>query len=204
MKAELWKQVREILDQVIALPANERSAYLDKTCNGDSALHEEVESLLRSHEDAGSIFLKNPAVNLKGSVAPASPVQSRVGRRIGAYQIVEQIGHGGMGEVYRARRGDGQYEKEVAIKLVRAGLDTPALLERFRTERQILASLDHPNIARLHDGGTTEDGVPYLIMELIEGERVDSYCDTHKLSITDRLHLFLQICSAVQYAHQRL
>src|SRR5437667_7843773 len=171
MKAELWQQVREILDQAIALPANERSAYLDKTCNGDSALHEEVESLLRSHEDAGSIFLKNPAVDLKGSVAAAPPVQSRVGRRIGVYQIVEEIGHGGMGEVYRGVRADGQYTNEVAVKLMRGGFDSAFVQERFRNERQILASLDHPNIARLLDGGTTEDGVPYLVMEVIEGIR---------------------------------
>src|SRR5437667_8021886 len=204
MKAELWQQVREILDQAIALPANERSAYLDKTCNGDSALHEEVESLLRSHEDAGSIFLKNPAVDLKGSVAAAPPVQSRVGRRIGVYQIVEEIGHGGMGEVYRGVRADGQYDKQVAIKLVRVGLDTAYIQERFRQERQILASLDHPNIAPLHDGGTTDDGIPYLVMELIAGTPIDQYCEVHDLTIGDRLQLFNQVCAAVQYAHQRL
>ena len=110
-----------------------------------------------------------------------------------------------MGEVYRAGRADGQYEKEVAIKLVRGGYDTASVLERFRHERQILASLDHPNIARLLDGGTTEDGVPYLVMELIEGTPIDQYCDAppikHSLS---GLLLFSQVCSAVQYAHQRL
>src|SRR5262249_52984125 len=113
-------------------------------------------------------------------------------------------GQGGMGEVYRAMRADGQYEKAVAIKLVRGGYDSAVLLERFRHERQILASLDHPNIARLLDGGTTEDGIPYLIMELIEGDRIDSYSDALQLSITERLQLFCQICSAVHYAHQRL
>src|SRR5437773_3598159 len=109
-----------------------------------------------------------------------------------------------MGEVYRAGRADGQYEKEVAIKLVRGGYDTAAVLERFRHERQILASLDHPNIARLLDGGTTDEGIPYLVMELIEGTPIDQYCNAHHLNVSERLRLFLQVCSAVQYAHQRL
>jgi serine/threonine protein kinase len=109
-----------------------------------------------------------------------------------------------MGEVYRAARADGQYEKQVAIKLVRGGYDSAAVLDRFRHERQILASLDHPNIARLLDGGTTDDGLPYLVMELIEGTRIDDYCDAHDLNVNQRLQLFLQVCSAVQYAHQRL
>ncbi len=123
---------------------------------------------------------------------------------MGVYQILEEIGHGGMGAVYRAARVDGQYEKQVAVKLVRGGYDTSSVLERFRHERQILATLDHPNIARLLDGGTTEDGVPYLVMELIEGEPIDQYCDGHNLNVTERLRLFRQVCTAVQYAHQRL
>lgn len=200
MKAELWQQVREVLDQAISLPMSERPACLDKLCNGDIALRGEVESLLRSHDDAGSVFLKNPAVDLMS----ARPDPGRVGRRIGVYQIKEEIGHGGMGEVYRARRADGQYNMQVAIKLVRVGLDTSFVLERFRHERQILASLDHTNIARLYDGGTTEDGIPYLVMELIEGTPIDRYCEEHDLTLSERLQLFNRICSGVQYAHQRL
>ena len=200
MRAELWQQVRAILDQAIALPMDERPAYLDRVCTGDSPLRAEVESLLRSHDDAGSVFLKNPVIDLKS----AKPDPGRVGRRIGVYQIEAEIGHGGMGEVYRAIRADGQYNKQVAIKLVRVGLDTSFVLERFRHERQILASLDHTNIARLHDGGTTEDGIPYLVMELIEGTPIDEYCEEHDLTINGRLQLFNQVCAAVQYAHQRL
>src|SRR5882672_5701304 len=109
-----------------------------------------------------------------------------------------------MGEVYRAVRADGQYTKEVAVKLVRGGFDSAFVQERFRNERQILASLDHSNIARLLDGGSTEDGVPYLVMELIEGTRIDEYCRERKLSVNERLQLFLQVCDAVQFAHQRL
>ena len=134
----------------------------------------------------------------------AGSAESRIGRRIGVYQIVEEIGCGGMGEVYRAVRADGQYDKQVAIKLVRVGFDTSFVLERFRHERQILASLDHPNVAHLHDGGTTDDGAPYLVMELIEGTPIDQYCENHRLGISERLLMFNQVCSAVQYAHQRL
>jgi non-specific serine/threonine protein kinase/serine/threonine-protein kinase len=202
VKAERWQQVRSILDRAIELPASERSPYLDQNCADDPELREEVESLLRSHVEAGSVFLKNPAANLK--TALEIETANRIGSRIGVYQIREEIGHGGMGEVYGAVRADGQYEKAVAIKLVRGGYDTTGLLQRFRHERQILASLDHPNIARLLDGGTTEDGIPYLVMELIEGERIDTYCDARRLSISERLRLFCDICSAVQYAHQRL
>ena len=204
MKAELWQQVRELLDGAIALPASERAAYLEENCAGNEDLRSEVLSLLQSHDEAGSVFLRNPAADVRAVFSGLATKASRIGRRIGVYQIVEEIGHGGMGEVYRASRADGQYEKQVALKLVRVGLDSPALLDRFRHERQILATLDHPNIARLLDGGTTEEGIPYLVMELIEGTPIDQYCEQHDLDIPRRLQLFLQVCSAVQYAHQRL
>jgi len=201
MNSERWQQVKQLLDEVILVDPMERSAHLDHSCGRDSELRNEVESLLASHEQAGTAFLKNPALELK---SPSLSSPSRSGRRIGVYQIIDEIGHGGMGEVYRAVRADGQYTKEVAIKLVRGGLDSGLVRDRFRNERQILASLDHPNIARLVDGGTTDDGVPYLVMELIEGERIDLYCDVRKLSTTERLQLFRQVCGAVHYAHQRL
>jgi eukaryotic-like serine/threonine-protein kinase len=201
MTPERWQQIREVFDRAVSLEAGERPSYLDAACGVDSELRREVESLLCSDREAGTGFLNTPAVDLTRSEPAAA---SRVGRRIGAYNILEEIGHGGMGEVYRAGRADGQYEKEVAIKLVRGGYDTAAVLERFRHERQILASLDHPNIARLLDGGTTDEGIPYLVMELIEGTPIDQYCNAQHLTVTERLQLFLQVCSAVQYAHQRL
>ena len=203
MTPERWQQIRGVFDQAAALGLEERGAYLDQACATDSDLRHEVESLLLSDHEAGIGFLNTPAIDLAGRSGIGS-APSRVGRRIGAYNIVEEIGRGGMGEVYRAGRADGQYEKEVAIKLVRGGYDTASVLERFRHERQILASLDHPNIARLLDGGTTDEGIPYLVMELIEGTPIDQYCDANKLNVTERLHLFVQVCSAVQYAHQRL
>src|SRR5208283_5567142 len=134
----------------------------------------------------------------------SAPTDSWIGRRVGTYKIIERIGVGGFGEVYRALRADDQYRMEVALKVIRAGQDSGFVVSRFKNERQILASLDHPNIARLLDGGTTEDGVPYFVMELIEGQTIDRYCNHHKLTTADRLKLFLPVCSAVQLAHQRL
>lgn len=201
MNPERWAQVRGVLDAALAVPDAERPTFLDSACSGDPELRAEVDSLLRSHDDAGSVFLKKPAFDLKSDPIPLT---NRIGGRAGVYRLIDQIGHGGMGEVYRAERADGQYDKEVAIKFVRAGLDTAAVVQRFRNERQVLASLDHPNIARLLDGGTTEDGIPYLVMELIEGTPIDQYCQARKLTIPERLQLFQQVASAVQYAHQHL
>jgi len=202
MNPERWQQVKQLLDQAIAFDAAERSSFLERQCGIDSELRSEVDSLLSAHDQAGSGFLREPVINLSGNAAAAvAPARER---RIGPYQLVEEIGHGGMGEVYRALRVDGQYNKEVAIKFVRGGFESSSLMERFRHERQILASLDHPNIARLLDGGATPDGIPYLVMELIEGVSIDRYCDDHNLSITERLQLFRQVCEAVQYAHQRM
>src|SRR5690349_2201455 len=127
-----------------------------------------------------------------------------VGRRIGPYEILALIGSGGMGEVYRARRIDAQYEKEVAIKLVPSGLPASFILKRLRAERQILARLDHPNIAQLIDGGATGEGLPYLVMDLVEGLPLDRYCEEHKLPVSRRLQLFRDVCSAVGHAHQNL
>jgi len=201
MIPERWRQIRKVFDETVALSPEERTSFLNQACAHDKELRREVESLLHSDDKAGAQFLNTPAVDLATLLASA-PV--RLGRRIGPYNVLEEIGRGGMGEVYRCGRADGQYEKEVAIKLVRGGYDTAAVLDRFRHERQILASLDHSNIARLLDGGTTDGGIPYLVMELIEGTPIDQYCDAHQLNITGRLGIFLQVCSAVQYAHQRL
>jgi tetratricopeptide (TPR) repeat protein/tRNA A-37 threonylcarbamoyl transferase component Bud32 len=127
-----------------------------------------------------------------------------MGRRLGPYELGDAIGAGGMGEVYRAARADAEYQQQVAIKLVRSGFDTTFISARLRAERQILATLEHPNIARLLDGGTTADGVPYLVMELVDGVPIDRYCEEHQLDIPARLRLFVQVCSAVQYAHRRM
>jgi eukaryotic-like serine/threonine-protein kinase len=213
MTPERWQQIKGVLDQALDLAPSERAALLDRACSTDSSLRKEVEVLLASEEEAGADFLNEiRGLDLRTTADPylssatssATPAHNWIGRRVGPYKIVEQIGVGGMGEVYRAFRADDQYKKQVALKVVRGGQDSAFVVSRFRNERQILAGLDHPNVARLHDGGTTEDGVLYFVMELIEGQPIDQYCVQHELSVPELLGIFLQVCSAVQYAHQRL
>jgi serine/threonine protein kinase len=201
MTPERWQQIKGVLDEALELKAPQRSAFLDQACEGDQSLRQEVESFLASDSDGEEGFLEKPLV---GPAIAEDETQSWVGRRIGSYEVIEMIGEGGMGSVYRAGRADEQYKKQVAIKVVKRGLDTPFALARFRAERQILANLEHPNIARLLDGGTTDAGLPYVVMELVDGLPMDEYCESHKLSIEERLRLFRTVCLAVQYAHQHM
>jgi serine/threonine protein kinase/tetratricopeptide (TPR) repeat protein len=197
-----WEQVREVVDAVLDLPPDQRSPYLDQACT-QPAVRRYVESLVLSYQQAGE-FLDEPALAGHAGALAQSEADSWKGRRVGPYQVIEEIGEGGMGSVYRAKRVDDQYQKQVAIKVVRSGFDTRFALTRFKAERQILANLEHPNIARLLEGGSTEDGQPYFVMEYIQGQPLDQYCDDHKLTITERLRIFRTVCSAVQYAHQNL
>ncbi|HEY6125750.1 MAG TPA: serine/threonine-protein kinase, partial [Steroidobacteraceae bacterium] len=183
-------------------PESERPALLKREARGDSELIAEVASLLTSH-DAPSGLLDAVPAQLKAQ-AFAVDETSRLGERIGAYRIVGILGTGGMGQVFKAVRDDDQYHAEVAIKLMRADVSGKLADERFRTERQILAGLDHRNIARLIDGGTTAGGSPYVVMELVDGESIDTFADAHSLKIRERVQLFLQVCAAVSYAHQHL
>ena len=189
-------------------PPAERDAFLAEACAGDLALLEDVRSLLRASGDAGR-FLERPAPGpptLSEDVAGdgSGEVEAPIGEIVGAYRLLEVIGRGGMGTVYRAVRVDDMYEKAVALKLVKRGMDTEFVLRRFRDERRILAQLDHPNIARLLDGGTSPDGRPYFVMEHIEGLPLDRYADAHGLDVRRRVELFLPICDAVQHAHRNL
>jgi eukaryotic-like serine/threonine-protein kinase len=199
---ERWQQVKDRLAEILEIEPSQRHVFIDRVCAHDAWLRVELEALLAADDDGG--LLDSPVVIRESATTSSDGLSTRIGRRIGAYQIVEEIGAGGMGEVYRAFRADDQYRKEVAIKLLRAGLDSKFVVGRFRNERQLLASLDHPNIARFLDGGTSEESVPYFVMELIEGQPITESCDGNKLATTERLRLFLQVCSAVQYAHQRL
>jgi serine/threonine protein kinase len=203
MTSERWERIKSALSVALETDPAQMSSCLDSLCGDDPVLRLEVESLLALKDDPELAFLESAAVAIGMDEAGVAK-SAWIGRRVGPYEIVEEIGAGGMGEVYRAVRADDQFRKEVAIKLVRVGYDSDFIVARFRTERQVLAGLEHPNIARLLDGGTTNEGVPYFAMELIEGQPLYEYCDSRKLNTSDRLRLFLQICSAVQYAHQRL
>ncbi len=204
MTPERWDRVKDILAAALEMPLHARASYLDQQCKDDDLLRSEIELLLESEQEAGSEFLGESSFAEAATALIPIEDNSWIGRRVGAYRIVEQIGAGGMGEVYRAFRADDQYRKEVALKVIRAGQDSHSVITRFKNERQILASLEHPNIARLLDGGTTEDGVPYIAMELIEGQPITKYCDQLKLSVAERLQIFLQVCAAVQFAHEHL
>ena len=200
MTPETWRRVKDILNDALELPASARAAFLDSACGGDAEVRAEVASLLASHEEAGE-FIEPPA-----PAAPQQPVPENlgVGADIGPYRIVQLIAEGGMGAVYQAVRVDDLYRKVVAIKIIRRGVQGDYALRHFETERQILAHLDHPAIAKLLDGGTTSDGRPYFVMDFIAGTPINQYCDSHKLDIRQRLLLFQTVCGAVHYAHQNL
>jgi non-specific serine/threonine protein kinase/serine/threonine-protein kinase len=190
------------VDAVLDLPPEARAPYLDQAC-AEPEVRRYVESLIYSYDQAGN-FLDEPASAKNADPLSEPAAEAWNGRRLGAYQIIELIGEGGMGEVYRAVRADDQYQMQVAIKLVRVGFDSRFTLARFKAERQILANLDHPNITRLLDGGATEDGQPFLVMEYVRGIPLDQYCDQHQLNVNARLELFRIVCTAVQFAHQNL
>jgi serine/threonine protein kinase/tetratricopeptide (TPR) repeat protein/TolB-like protein len=196
---EKWDQVKELFGLALERDPAERGDFLRLACAGDDSLRSEVQSLLSSFDGASTFLEDCPAADLLS-------VHSRAiaGRRVGAYRILRELGRGGMAVVYLGERDDQNYRKQVAIKMVKPGIDTEQVLQRFRNERQTLAALDHSNIVKLLDGGSSEEGSPYLVMEYVEGLPIDQYCDLHKLSIDDRLRLFCQVCSAVQYAHENL
>ena len=204
MTPERWEKIKSLLGTALDLSTQERDAYLNRSCDGDSTLRAEVEQLLE-HEAAVSLsFLNQTDLAEAAAVLLPENENNWSGRRLGAYQIGELIGAGGMGEVYRAFRADDQYRKQVALKLIRDGQHSGSVIARFRNERQILATLEHPNIARLLDGGTAENSLPYFVMELVEGQPIHQYCESRDLPLAERLRLFLEVCAAVQYAHQRL
>lgn len=194
-----WDQVKELFALALEREPEERNKFLRQACAGDDSLCAEIESLLSSFDGASTFLEDCPAAELLSAQSGAI-----AGKRIGAYRLIREIGQGGMAVVYLGERDDQTYRKRVAIKMVKPGIGTEQVLLRFRNERQTLAALDHSNIVKLLDGGSTEEGLPYLVMEHVEGVPIDEYCDLHKLSIGERLQLFRSVCSAVQYAHQNL
>jgi len=201
MTPERWQRIEALFDAVLDRPPGEREAFLERACAGDRALRDEVDSLRAAYEaDPG--FLEAPLVE-----APALPtaVEGIEGEQhIGPYRLIRPLGRGGMGQVYLAERNDDAFSRYVALKIIRRGLDTDDFLRRFRVERQILARLSHPGIARLFDGGTTDAGRPYFVMEYVEGKSITAYCDHNDLSVEARLRLFRRVCVAVHHAHQNL
>ena len=203
MDSTRWQHVKTLFERALDLPAPKRATFLDEACAGDLLLRHEIDSLLRAADDDAD-FLEVPAVQAALDVIARTSDRIRTGRRLGPYRIVGELGRGGMGTVYLAERDDGLFEQQVAVKVVHSNLDADNTEGRFARERSILAALKHPHIARLYDGGMTDDGRPYLVMEYIDGRPLTAYCDAHRLSIRQRLELFRAVCAAVQYAHQNL
>jgi non-specific serine/threonine protein kinase/serine/threonine-protein kinase len=193
-----WGDAKRIFSEALEQSPENRSAYLSRACGTNSALHREVVSLLENHDRAGSFF-DQP---LAAAIAP--PADPMIGKRVGLYKVLRQIGLGGMGTVYLAERADDQFRKRVALKAVRPELLNEHALRRFQNERQTLAVLDHPNIIQLLDGGTTDEGVPYLVTEYVEGQPIDRYASSAGLSVRQKLDLFFTLLGAVHYAHQHL
>jgi len=228
MTPDNWDRAKELFEAALELDSSRRASFLAENCR-DESLRQQIEKLLTNYQEAGD-FLDDPILN-PSIPAPRTPAGNQseealrlrlqsaellvtatsaevedpmVGRQFGAYKLLRRIGQGGMAAVFLASRADDEYRKLVAVKLVQPGLNSRDLLNRFRNERQTLAGLDHPNIVKLLDGGSTPEGLPFLVMDYVEGSPIDEYCDQHKLSIDDRLHLFGKVCDAVQYAHQKL
>jgi TolB-like protein/tRNA A-37 threonylcarbamoyl transferase component Bud32 len=197
---ERWARAKSVLDGALGRPEAERGDFVAEACAGDPELQAEVASLLAASARAGRFM--ETADTLVSPVA--TPRREPVpGDRLGAYRILREIGRGGMGAVYLAERADEEYRKKVAVKLVRSDVDAPSVADRFRRERQILADLEHPNIARLLDGGTTADGRPYFVMEYVLGLPIDAYCEALRLGVGPRLEIFRTVCAAVAHAHGR-
>ncbi len=200
LPGDRWEQMERLFDEAADLPPSAREGFLDSQCGGDSGLRDEVLSLLRHDSGEEPSFL----AALESVAAGLIDDDDVEGRGMGSYRIEKEIGRGGMSVVYLAVRADGEFRKRVAIKLIKRGMDTDAVMERLRQERRILAALEHPSIARLLDGGTTADGRPWLAMEYVEGLPIDRFCEEHKLSREDRCGLIIRVCDAVAYAHRNL
>lgn len=203
MSPERWQQIQQVFDKAIELAPAAQAAFLKQLAADDKGLHDEVADLIAADQAAGTFLGKEAAQRMAPLIVESDPDEPEE-ERVGVYRIVSRIGRGGMGSVYLAERADGQFQQQVALKIIRRGLDTEDILSRFLYERQILASLDHPNIARLYDGGMTTDGRPYFVMEYVDGVPLDQYCNTHRLTPQHRLELFRTVGRTVQYAHQNM
>ncbi|MCC7309360.1 MAG: protein kinase [Acidobacteria bacterium] len=217
MSPERWQKIEAVFQAAVDLPKHQRSSFVRTECGTDDRLRLEIERLLASDESADE-FIESPVwtdssflnTNAKREISDSvensfngDDRDNYLGRMIGAYRLTAEVGRGGMGAVYLAERADGEFDQRVAIKLIKRGMDSDFIIRRFRHERQILASFEHPFIARLLDGGTTAEGVPYFVMEFVEGQNLYSYADANRLDLHERLKLFQKVCSALEYAHGR-
>ncbi len=202
MKIENWEKIKSVFAEILEEPKERRGKFLSKICGDDAELRKEIESLLAAHDQTQRHLIGKKEFGIN-SILQASDAHYE-GKQFGHYKIIREIGRGGMGAVFLAGRSDGEFKQRVALKIVRRSFADAELERRFRRERQILASLNHPNIARLLDGGVSEDGEPFLAMEYVEGLRIDDYCANKNLSINERLRLFISVCQAVNFAHQNL
>ena len=190
-----------VFTEALRLPREERARYLSEACEGDAEFRRRVEALLQAYEQAGN-FLGRPAADRPAKAAQSFPAGEKPGDRIGHYRLLQQIGEGGCGVVYMAEQEE-PVRRRVALKIIKPGMDTKSVIARFEAERQALALMDHPNIAKVFDAGATQSGRPYFVMELVRGVKITEYCDQHSLTTEERLKLFIQVCEAIQHAHQK-
>lgn len=201
MSTERWERTKQILEEALLLASERRPAYLDSACGADRELRAEVESLIASYEEAGSQFLAVAAPELLLTTSQ-NPPKALVSQVIGHYRLIEELGRGGMGRVWLAEQM-APVKRQVALKLIKGGMFDTSALQRFQSERQSLAIMDHPSIAKVFDAGATPDGQPYFVMEYVPGVSITDYCDQKKLKIPERLELFIKVCEGVQHAHQK-
>src|SRR5437899_12772685 len=192
----------KIFDEVAALPPSERLARLKQLCGDDARLFQRVQLLLQSDEKAGEFLELCPPPSPNPTMVVSLPPDEKAGDVIGRYKIREKLGEGGCGAVYVAEQTE-PVRRRVALKIIKLGMDTRSVIARFEAERQALAMMDHPNIAKVLDAGTTETGRPFFVMELVRGIKITNYCDENKLSTGERLKLFTRVCHAIQHAHQK-
>ncbi len=202
------QRVRDVFVAAVEVPPDQWEAFLKQACASDEDLHRQVSELLQVHQRASS-FLDQPVAHVQATRdfepagnGVATAVQESPGTTIGPYKLLERIGEGGMGEVWMAEQRE-PMQRKVALKIIKAGMDTRSVVARFEAERQALALMDHPNIAKVFDAGATDSGRPYFVMELVKGTPITTYCDQHRLTLRERLELFLPLCQAIQHAHQK-
>src|SRR5438094_3684738 len=194
--------VETIFSATLELPPEERAAYLDQACGQDDALRQRIDLLLNACEQSGAFLEQSAAPSLRPTRVVTTGLAEKPGDRIGRYKLLQQIGEGGCGVVYMAEQEE-PVRRRVALKIIKLGMDTKNVIARFEAERQALALMEHPNIAKVFDAGSTDRGRPYFVMELVKGVPITEFCDGRRLSVRERLGLFTQVCGAVQHAHQK-